>query len=93
MGNRSLFDDEERKNQLSKLGNPLQRLSKVIDFEMFREDVEEILLNRDKEHGKRGAPHNRAGKIVTQEDASGYQTFFLREIRRSNENYAYFCAP
>lgn len=55
MGNRSLFDDEERKNQLSKLGNPLQRLSKIVDFEIFRGELEDILLNKDKDYRKGGA--------------------------------------
>ena len=35
-GHFGLFDKEETSNKLSKLGNPLEKLHKVIDFEMFR---------------------------------------------------------
>ena len=40
LGNVSLFDDEETLDKLNSLGNPLEKLSKVIDFEMFRKDLE-----------------------------------------------------
>ena len=36
-GNVSLFDSEITLQKLSNLGNPLEKLSSVIDFEMFRE--------------------------------------------------------
>src|SRR5574344_1867300 len=48
IGNSSLFDNEERTGRLSKLGNPLEKLSKVDDFE-------DILLNKDKDYRKGGA--------------------------------------
>jgi len=35
-GNRGLFDEQENMSKLSAKGNPLDRISKVIDFEMFR---------------------------------------------------------
>jgi hypothetical protein len=31
-----LFDKEETSEKLSKLGNPLEKLHKIIDFEIFR---------------------------------------------------------
>ena len=34
--NRSMFEDEERNEKLSNLGNPLKALEELIDFEMFR---------------------------------------------------------
>ena len=34
-GNVSLFDSEITLQKLSNLGNPLEKLSSVIDFEMF----------------------------------------------------------
>ncbi len=43
LGNVSLFDNEETLDKLNSLGNPLERLSKVIDFEMFRDELEEGL--------------------------------------------------
>ena len=39
-GNRGLFDLEENAAKLDSLGNPLEKLSKVVDFEMFRETLE-----------------------------------------------------
>ncbi len=39
-GNRGLFDEQETYQKLSDIGNPLDKISKVIDFEMFREFLE-----------------------------------------------------
>ena len=47
-GEIALFDKETRSLKLSKLGNPLEKLHKVIDFEMFRGELEENMLNRDR---------------------------------------------
>jgi hypothetical protein len=47
-GHVGLFDKEETSSKLSKLGNPLERLHKVIDFEMFRPKLELSLLNHDR---------------------------------------------
>ena len=47
-GNLTLFDEEERQQRLSKIGNPLEKLSKVIDFEMFRDELEDAVLNKEK---------------------------------------------
>ena len=43
-GNVGLFDDEETLKKLNNMGNPLDRLSGVIDFEMFRDILEKALL-------------------------------------------------
>jgi IS5 family transposase len=48
VGRLGLFDKEETTSKLSKLGNPLEKLHNVIDFEMFRSDLEEQMLNHDK---------------------------------------------
>jgi len=48
-GKTGLFDKEFQKEKLSKLGNPLEKLHNVIDFEMFREALETKLLNHAKE--------------------------------------------
>ena len=42
-GNVSLFDIEETMEILNAMGNPLEKLSKVIDFEIFREILESNL--------------------------------------------------
>jgi hypothetical protein len=48
MGNIRLFDREDTADKLRKIGNPLEKLSPVIDFEMFRPILEAELLNHDK---------------------------------------------
>ena len=40
LGNRGLFGMEENKSKPTSLGNPLERLLKAVDFEMFRETLE-----------------------------------------------------
>jgi len=43
-----LYDKNERSAKLSKLGNPLEKLDKVIDFEMFMSELEANMFNLDK---------------------------------------------
>jgi len=47
-GKRSLFDEEFIVEKLSAIGNPLETIRQVIDFEMFRSTLESKLLNLDK---------------------------------------------
>ncbi|MFW6130733.1 MAG: IS5 family transposase [Atribacterota bacterium] len=47
-GNRGLFDEQETYQKLSSIGNPLEKTNKVIDFEYFRNILEEGILNNDK---------------------------------------------
>jgi len=58
-GRKGFFDKDETSAKLSKLGNPLEKLhtctlyevrSKVIDFEMFRLNLEENMLNQNKKN-------------------------------------------
>jgi hypothetical protein len=46
-GNTTLFDKEDKERKLSEMGDPLERLSQVIDFEMFRSELEEALLPKE----------------------------------------------
>lgn len=46
-GNMGLFDNEDTLEKLNQMGNPLDKLAKVVDFEMFRETLEDSLR---KEH-------------------------------------------
>jgi len=48
VGRVGLFDTEDTRNKLSKIGNPLEKLHKVIDFEIFRPELEKAILNHDK---------------------------------------------
>ena len=47
-GKRGLFDEQESIDQLTEMGNPLEKISKVLDFEMFRCALEDKLLNTNK---------------------------------------------
>jgi hypothetical protein len=39
-GNVGLFDSDETMEKLNAMGNPLDKLSKAVDFEMFRDTLE-----------------------------------------------------
>lgn len=55
-GNRGLFDEHDTYQKLSEIGNPLDMISKVIAFEMFRGILEEKLLNKDKKNNAGAKP-------------------------------------
>lgn len=57
-GNRGFFDEQEQVEKLSAIGNPLDMISKVIDFEMFRNTLEESLLNTDKKSNAGAKPYD-----------------------------------
>ena len=44
-GTQTLFDAENAARKLSEIGNPLEKLDSVIDFEMFRSRLEESMVN------------------------------------------------
>lgn len=47
-GEKGLFDEENTISHLSAMGNPLERISIVIDFEKFRPMLEPLLLKTEK---------------------------------------------
>lgn len=53
MGQPGLFDLDDRYAALSKRGDPLERLAAVVDFEMFRADLEAALDRSDRSRGGR----------------------------------------
>ena len=55
-GKKGLFDREDAINKLSEIGNPLERISKVIDFEVFRPILEDKLLNKNKKSNAGAKP-------------------------------------
>lgn len=57
-GNRGLFDEQETYQKLSSLGNPLDMIDKVIDFEMFRNILESKLLNTNKKNNAGAKPYD-----------------------------------
>ena len=57
-GKRGLFDEEEICQKLSTIGNPLELISKVVDFEMFRTTLESKLLNTEKKNNAGAKPYD-----------------------------------
>jgi IS5 family transposase len=57
-GNKGLFDEQEQLAKLSEIGNPLEMISKVVDFEMFRAVLEDALLNKDKKSNAGAKPYD-----------------------------------
>ena len=55
-GKQGLFDDEFTQEKLAKIGNPLTKISEVIDFEMFRKPLENRLLNTNKKNNAGAKP-------------------------------------
>ena len=57
-GNMGLFDQEEISQKLSNIGNPLEMISKVVDFELFRDSLESKLLNTAKKNNVGAKPYD-----------------------------------
>lgn len=57
-GNKGLFDEEETYQKLTAIGNPLELISGVVDFEMFRNTLETKLLNTDKKSNAGAKPYD-----------------------------------
>jgi len=55
-GNRGLFDEEMTYDKLSEIGNPLDKISLVVDFEIFRDALEAGVLNSDKKNNAGAKP-------------------------------------
>lgn len=55
-GNKSLFDEQFNYERLLAIGNPLEAMSNVLDFEMFRPSLEEKLLNKEKKNNAGAKP-------------------------------------
>ena len=57
-GNRGLFDEQENVAKLAAIGNPLEMISDVIDFEIFRNTLERSLLNKEKKSNAGAKPYD-----------------------------------
>ena len=44
---RSFFDEEDRMKKISKIGDPLELLNKVIDWEMFRSTLNKAVVRKE----------------------------------------------
>jgi hypothetical protein len=49
-GQPGFFDADERLRALSASGDPLDRLWAVVDFELFRPELEAVLARADRSH-------------------------------------------
>ena len=52
-GQPGFFDADERLKVLSASGDPLERLAAVVDFAVFREELEAALVRSDRAKGGR----------------------------------------
>ena len=57
-GNRGLFDDQKTYEKLSAMGNPLEKIINVVEFEMFRDILETKLLNQNKKNNAGAKPYD-----------------------------------
>jgi IS5 family transposase len=55
-GNRGLFDEQETCQKLSAIGNPLEMISEVVEFETFRDLLESGILNKEKKSNAGAKP-------------------------------------
>lgn len=55
-GKKSLFDNQFTAEKLSDIGNPLDKISNVIDFEIFRTSIEGKLINTSKKSNAGAKP-------------------------------------
>lgn len=55
-GKKCLFDELNSLELLSEIGNPLEMINKVVDFEMFRSTLETKLLNTNKKNNAGAKP-------------------------------------
>ena len=55
-GATGIFDGDERLKALSAAGDPLERLAKVVDFEVFRGELEAALSRSDRAKGGSSRP-------------------------------------
>ena len=55
-GEKGLFDEQFTIDRLSEIGNPLEKISNVIEFEAFRTILESKLLNTNKKNNAGAKP-------------------------------------
>ena len=57
-GKKGLFDEQFNIERLSAIGNPLEKIGNVIDFEFFRNTLESKLLNTEKKNNAGAKPYD-----------------------------------
>ena len=66
-GKKGLFDEQFTIERLSEIGNPLEKINEVIDFEFFRHTLEASMLNTNKKNNAGAKPYDvvMMFKIIT----------------------------
>ena len=62
-GQPGFFDVEERLKELSAKGDELVRLNAVVDFELFRADLERAVPRSDRAKGRSGKKLSRMSRL------------------------------
>jgi IS5 family transposase len=57
-GEKGLFDEQFTIERLSEIGNPLEKINNVVDFESFRSTLESKLLNTEKKNNAGAKPYD-----------------------------------
>jgi len=57
-GKKGFFDEQFNIDRLMEIGNPLEAINKVVDFEMFRTTLEAKLLNTNKKNNAGARPYD-----------------------------------
>ncbi len=57
-GEKGLFDEQFTIERLSEIGNPLEKICNVVDFESFRSTLEAKLLNTEKKNNAGAKPYD-----------------------------------
>ena len=52
----SLFEQENTMESLSKMGSPLALLKEIVDFELFRDELEKLFTNNSKKNNAERKP-------------------------------------
>lgn len=55
-GKKGLFDEQFNIDRLSEIGNPLEKIGHVVEFEVFRDTLESKLLNTEKKNNAGAKP-------------------------------------
>jgi transposase, IS5 family len=64
-GQPGFFDGDERLKALSAAGDPLERLAKVVDFEVFRGELEAALSRSDRTKSLPLLEQGADGRLMT----------------------------
>jgi hypothetical protein len=73
-GQAGFFDVDERLKELSAKGDQLERLSAIVDFELFRPDLEKAVPRSDGAKGDRPSITSSCSRSSSCKPATAFQT-------------------